>query len=172
MTSMSATVNDGKFLGDDESRRWWVIPILAVNLNHGIDIEQLWAEIKMWYDEGYPYWLDGNELKTLNSNNRKFDRDTNISQFLENSLIKNPKEYGWTELNKQTEIMVDGIPHKVLRKNSLGILTLLNYGGAGSKISTTELNDCSKWLKKQDYKKYTTTNEFIFMRPVYKTEQE
>lgn len=54
-TSFSATVNDSLFLADLTGggyRRFWVVECDVINWQHGIDIDQLWAEVVYRMDAG------------------------------------------------------------------------------------------------------------------------
>jgi predicted P-loop ATPase len=57
-TIFGATVNPDSFLVDDTgNRRFWVVPVSAVNADHGIDMQQVWAEAMHRAHAGEPYWL-------------------------------------------------------------------------------------------------------------------
>jgi putative DNA primase/helicase len=57
-TLFGATVNPDGFLVDETgNRRFWVMPLAGVNANHGIDIQQLWAEAMTRAEAGETYWM-------------------------------------------------------------------------------------------------------------------
>lgn len=57
-TAFCGTVNMQDFLIDlTGSRRFWPVHINACHPEHGIDIQQLWAEVKVWWELGEQYWL-------------------------------------------------------------------------------------------------------------------
>jgi putative DNA primase/helicase len=59
-TAFIATVNEPRFLVDDTgNRRWWTISVESINLNHGLDMQQVWAE-------AYHYWLNGEQPSLTN----------------------------------------------------------------------------------------------------------
>ena len=46
-TAFYASVNAREFLTDTSgNRRFWVIPVKGIDVNHGVDMQQLWAEVK------------------------------------------------------------------------------------------------------------------------------
>lgn len=73
-TVFAATVNDEGFLVDTTGNsRWWVIPVERINYNHGIDMQQLWAQVAVEYAKGEQWWLTRDEelqLGTLNKNHQ------------------------------------------------------------------------------------------------------
>jgi putative DNA primase/helicase len=73
-TVFFASVNPEQFLADDTGNvRWWTIPAVGVNYSHGIDMQQLWAEVLHWYDAGESWWLEPHEearLEAINSHHQ------------------------------------------------------------------------------------------------------
>ena len=70
-TVFFASVNDTNFLNDiTGNSRWWTIPVQSVNHQHGLDMQQVFAQIKEdCYDKGEQWWLTEDEeaqLTTLN----------------------------------------------------------------------------------------------------------
>lgn len=69
-TVMAASVNPKAFLVDDTgSRRWWALPVHHVTVDHGIDMQQLWAQVAHRLDAGQTWWLTGQETMALNMAN-------------------------------------------------------------------------------------------------------
>lgn len=73
-TVFCASVNKPEVLKyDDESRRYWMVAVEAVDAKHGIDVQQLWAEVyKEYYLKCFPYWLNADERQTLYKQNQQF----------------------------------------------------------------------------------------------------
>jgi putative DNA primase/helicase len=113
-TVFFASVNDTNFLNDiTGNSRWWTIPVQSVNHQHGLDMQQVFAQIKEdCYDKGEQWWLTNEEeaqLTTLNKDaevispireltvaylNRAKGRETNFlsaTHFLQVLKIENPK---------------------------------------------------------------------------------
>lgn len=58
-TVFFASVNPEQFLADDTGNvRWWTVPVVAIDADHGIDMQQLWAEVMTWQQSGERHWLD------------------------------------------------------------------------------------------------------------------
>lgn len=69
-TVFFASVNPEQFLADDTGNvRWWTVPVVGVDYEHGIDVQQLWAEVFAWYEAGERWWLDGAEEQRLEQRN-------------------------------------------------------------------------------------------------------
>lgn len=66
-TVFFASVNDTNFLNDiTGNSRWWTIPIQSVNHQHGLDMQQVFAQIKEdCYDKGEQWWLTNEEEAKL-----------------------------------------------------------------------------------------------------------
>ncbi|HMW40486.1 MAG TPA: VapE family protein [Saprospiraceae bacterium] len=69
-TVFCATVNDQNFLVDSTGNsRWWTIPLVKVNYQHGIDMQQLFAQLAVDFNRGEPWWLTSDEEKLLEIQN-------------------------------------------------------------------------------------------------------
>ncbi|MDU4935180.1 MAG: VapE family protein [Peptostreptococcaceae bacterium] len=75
LTSFYATVNDEEFLKDPTgNRRYWVVPVEKINVDHDINLDQLWGEVMhLWKVKNIPYYLTENDYKILNENNKNFE---------------------------------------------------------------------------------------------------
>lgn len=72
-TSYFASVNEMQFLHDPTgNRRFWVIPVTGINHDHGIDMQQVWAEVLELYQADDVFYLNNEELCTLNFNNQDY----------------------------------------------------------------------------------------------------
>jgi putative DNA primase/helicase len=70
-TVFCATVNDHDFLVDSTGNsRWWTIPVTAVNYNHGIDMQQLFAQLAVDFANGTQWWLTPDENALLEIHNK------------------------------------------------------------------------------------------------------
>ena len=76
-TVFFASVNPERFLADDTGNvRWWTVPVASLDYQHGIDIQQLWAEVFEWFKAGERWWLDRDEeqrLEAMNANHEQAD---------------------------------------------------------------------------------------------------
>lgn len=71
-TVFCATVNDDNFLVDSTGNsRWWTIPVTAINFNHGIDMQQVFAEMATHFENGMKWWLTPEQEDLLELHNKK-----------------------------------------------------------------------------------------------------
>jgi hypothetical protein len=71
-TVFFATVNDTNFLTDHTGNtRWWTIPVVEVNYQHGIDMQQLFAQLALDFKAGAQWWLTKDESAMLEVHNRE-----------------------------------------------------------------------------------------------------
>ena len=72
-TVFAGTVNDFQFLHDPTgNRRFWPIDVNSITRDSTIDYQQLWAEVKSWYDAGERWFLNDGELVSLNQYSESF----------------------------------------------------------------------------------------------------
>lgn len=65
-TVFCASVNDHAFLVDSTGNtRFWTIPVTAINYSHSIDMQQLFAQVAVMYQNGETWWLSRNEEEHL-----------------------------------------------------------------------------------------------------------
>lgn len=72
-TLFVATVNDPQFLTDSSNTRFWTIPVIKVDYQHNVDMQQLWAQLKVDFDNGASWWLNKEQeklLETFNSHHK------------------------------------------------------------------------------------------------------
>jgi putative DNA primase/helicase len=84
-TAFYASVNAREFLTDTSgNRRFWVIPVRSINFNHGIDMQQLWAEVKeTMYVPGQKNWfLSPDEREMLNDSNEIYRTQSSVEDLL------------------------------------------------------------------------------------------
>lgn len=82
-TVFFASVNPKHFLADDTGNvRWWTIPVTAVNYEHGIDTQQLWAEVLSWFKAGERWWLEREEEALLEVVNEQHGQTDPIEEMI------------------------------------------------------------------------------------------
>lgn len=133
-TSMMASVNDTEFLADESSRRFWVMPIEWVNVDHAIDIAQLWAEAKHLFDNKEPFWLSPEELAIVNRDNLKYAKGSAVTDRLSTAKLSHTHSSYSKDRMTTTELL-----EKIGMKN----------------ISKADRGECMRWLKQNDFKFYT-----------------
>lgn len=72
-TVFFGSVNPREYLKDDTgNRRFWTIECQALNSQHDICMQQLWAQIHTMWASGENHWLTNEELELLNSMNEDY----------------------------------------------------------------------------------------------------
>lgn len=69
-TVFMASVNETNFLVDPTGNsRWWTIRAESIDFNHGIDMQQVFAQLADMLDGGAIWWLDPTEEEALEAEN-------------------------------------------------------------------------------------------------------
>lgn len=72
-TVFCASVNDAAFLVDHTGNsRWWTIAVAGVRHDHGIDMQQLFAQVTELYKNGEQWWLNPEEEALLTAQNTNY----------------------------------------------------------------------------------------------------
>lgn len=72
-TVFCGSVNDEEFLKDPTGNvRFWTIPVTWLDYDHGVDMQQVWAEIAHYYHVGEQWWLTQEQEKILECSNASF----------------------------------------------------------------------------------------------------
>jgi putative DNA primase/helicase len=78
-----ASVNPKAYLVDDTGNvRWWTIAITAVNHEHKIDVQQLWAEAAHYFEQGERWWLTKDEEALLQKANAAHESPNSIEELI------------------------------------------------------------------------------------------
>ena len=84
-TAFYASVNAREFLTDTSgNRRFWVIPVNGIDVNHGVDMQQLWAEVKeTMYRPGQKNWfLSPDERAQLQESNELYRTQSSVEDLI------------------------------------------------------------------------------------------
>ena len=107
-TAFFGTVNNKDFLRDKTgNRRFWVIEPTELNWEHGIDMQQYWAQIKKDFDKGESWHLDDKTIVSINQQNDKYTRKSDIEERLEEFLEGNSKliSFNWNAHYSYMEVL-------------------------------------------------------------------
>ena len=106
-TVFCASVNDMEFLHDPTgNRRFWSIPVNNPQPFDMPDMQQLWAEVKSWYDAGESWVLKGDQLTLLNDSNTKHTGACPI----EESIISG---FDWQSADRSLPMTTTDICHSI-----------------------------------------------------------
>lgn len=125
-TVFFASVNPDRFLADDTGNvRWWTVPVVAVDDKHGIDVQQLWAEVATLYRSGERWWLERDEEAGL----EEVNKDHEAVDPLEELLLQ---RFDWKRAGIGKEM------------TATDVLLLLGF----ERPSKAQATDCSRLLQK------------------------
>lgn len=80
-TVFFASVNESKYLVDDTgNRRWWTVQTTAVDYEHQVNVQQVWAEILVHFHRGERYWLTREEQDQLQAVNEEHEATDPIEE--------------------------------------------------------------------------------------------
>ena len=72
-TVFCATVNESAFLVDPTGNtRWWTLEVVNINFAHGIDTQQLFAQMAVDFAKGEQWWLTNKENEMLEQCNQQY----------------------------------------------------------------------------------------------------
>jgi putative DNA primase/helicase len=82
-TAYIATVNDSSYLVDDTgNRRWWTIEALSINLDHGLNMQQVWAEAFNLWQSGHDTYLSKTLQNEVNLSNKDYEKIHPLKELL------------------------------------------------------------------------------------------
>ena len=76
-TIFCGSVNPSQFLDQSENTRFWTIPLIGLNHNHNVNMQQVWAQAWHLYKQGEQWWLTKEEEGWLRESNQQF-KETDI----------------------------------------------------------------------------------------------
>lgn len=109
-TVFFASVNDREFLNDPTgNRRFWTIETAELNHSHNLEMQQVWAEFKAYYEAGESFYLTAEEMAILNERNKEFEVKTPIEELIRTHYDWDaPSFYPGDRINKTaTQIALD-----------------------------------------------------------------
>ena len=126
-TVFVATVNDANFLVDPTGNtRFWTLPLVGLNYTHGIDMQQVFAQLAIHFHRGEPWWLDRDDERELETFNNANHRTVNVIRelllsALDLSKIGNEKLPAMTAIEVLTRLEIKQ-PTDAQLKNCRAIL--------------------------------------------------
>ncbi len=98
-TIFFASVNEQCFLSDPTgNRRFWTIDCDAITWDHGINMQQLWAEVRELYRKGETWYLNTEENLALNQSNESFQQMDPIEEKIRSNFSWGDKIFSLTWL--------------------------------------------------------------------------
>lgn len=86
-TVFFASVNETQFLSDSTgNRRFWTIECDKIHYEHGLDMQQIWAEVFDLYKAQEPWVLTHEEMTMLNAHNESFTSKDPVEELVNTQL--------------------------------------------------------------------------------------
>ncbi|MGD9870682.1 MAG: VapE domain-containing protein [Thauera sp.] len=140
-TVFFASVNPEEFLRDDTGNvRWWTVPVTAVDYEHGLDLQQLWAQVAAAYEEGERWWLVREEEAQLEACNAGHVVRSAIHDMLASVLDMTAPKTEWKRLSASGVLKLLGVktPTNPQSKDAAAALKML----VGDKCGYTNGSPC------------------------------
>jgi putative DNA primase/helicase len=104
------SVNPREFLHDATgNRRFWTIECQHINHDHGLDMQQVWAEVYALWKSGEGYYLTADEMDALNAHNTDFMAADPVEERLLDWLDWNTPTTLWRWTQVSTVLIECGI---------------------------------------------------------------
>jgi len=106
-TVFAGTVNEKGFLTDSTGNtRFWVIPVVKFEDISHIDMQQVWAKVRMLYEAGEQWHLKQNEEIKLEECNAEYIQEEAIDSYLGKGLDWDAVSENW-EYKSTTEALIE-----------------------------------------------------------------
>lgn len=107
-TVFCASVNSHDFLLDSTGNsRFWTLPLVAVEHDHGIDMQQVFAQLAIDFKNGAQWWLSQEEEQRLESLNKRHRAFSPVLDILQGFIDFSPPEGAISEALTATEILTE-----------------------------------------------------------------
>jgi putative DNA primase/helicase len=153
-TIFCGSVNEKEFLVDHTGNvRFWTIPVISMDYNHDIDMQQVWAEIAVLYKNGEKWWLNQQEEKELEELNKNHLKTSVLEEMLKEKFVFD--EY---QFKSQTFV----------RKNATELLTELGY----TQPKTGQLREMVQVLEKLNVRRCSHSKKFLVSHKIYRSYED
>jgi hypothetical protein len=95
-TVFFGSVNPKQFLNDPTgNRRYWTIEVEHLDHSHGVDMQQVWAQVYSMWQGGASHYLTPDEMNALNSHNEEFTTSDPIDEVVQQSYDWESSQTYW-----------------------------------------------------------------------------
>lgn len=135
-TVFFGSVNPREYLHDPTgNRRYWTIECAHLNLDHGLDMQQVWAEVYAMYQAGEGYYLTPEEMAALNAHNEGFTVVDPVEERLQTRLDWQADTDRW-EWKTATEVLISvGVERPTQAEATKAAHYIRKHNGAQAKRS-------------------------------------
>lgn len=133
-TVFFGSVNPKQFLHDATgNRRYWTIECKWIDHSHGIDMQQLWAEVLDFYNKGESYYLSPEEMDLLNRHNKEFEAVDPIHERILSRLDWACPEVEWQWKTATEVLMMTGMDKPDVRDTRSAAEFIRSHNGGQAK---------------------------------------
>jgi putative DNA primase/helicase len=133
-TVFFGSVNPKEFLHDPTgNRRYWTIEVASLNLDHGIDMQQVWAEVYHLLQQGHGYYLTPDEMEALNSSNESFQVIDPIEERIQTRLKWEAPSIDWQWFTATEVLLKVGVDRPNQSDATKAALFLRKLNGGNSR---------------------------------------
>jgi putative DNA primase/helicase len=101
-TVFFASVNESSYLSDHTgNRRFWTIETVAIKADHGLDMQQVWAELLVAYKRGDSWYLDRQEIEKLSAHNEIYEAEDPVEDTVRGIFCKGTTFFTCTDIAKK-----------------------------------------------------------------------
>jgi putative DNA primase/helicase len=139
-TVFCASVNEYNFLEDATGNsRFWTIPVESINAYHGIDMQQVFAQLLVMLNQGWIWWLNQEEEAMLEVENRKHRAVSVIRDLMSERIDVSRSDRSCGEWCTSSEVLSRlGILNPTNGQAKEGARTLREFFGPSKKIHDRE----------------------------------
>jgi putative DNA primase/helicase len=95
-TVFCGSVNSRNFLKDDtDNVRYWIHDVTAINLDHGIGMQQVFAEALHYHKTGIQYWTTPEEELDIRRHNQGYREENSMADTLDDEYDTGSDESEW-----------------------------------------------------------------------------
>lgn len=101
-TVFFASVNESSYLSDHTgNRRFWTIETIAIKADHGLDMQQVWAELLIAYKKGDSWYLTREEIEKLSFHNETYEAEDPVEDTVRGIFTKGTTFFTCTDIAKK-----------------------------------------------------------------------
>ncbi len=153
-TIFCGSVNDREFLVDHTGNvRFWTIPVISMNYNHNIDMQQLWAEVAVLYKNGEKWWLNQQEEKELEELNKNHLKTSVLEEMLMEKFVFDQHQF-------KSQVFV--------KKSATELLSELGY----MQLKTNHFKEMNQVLEKLNAKRSSDDRKYWVSPKIHRSYED
>jgi predicted P-loop ATPase len=134
-TVFCASVNEETFLVDPTGNsRFWTLPVIEINYQHGIDMQQVFAQLAVDWKEGVQWWLTPEEEAELEVQNEMHQAVNPYEEMIVPALDFDMSKELWQNKSATEVLRFVGIEHSTIPQCRECGKVLRKHFGAPKKI--------------------------------------